>query len=109
MKQTDIYTEALICLRSVSYTHLPKEKFVVHRLCVGDWLQRFFVLGCDAQFNLIVAVNQVEPMRSLSIEMQFNVMVFEDQRFPIAFHGGNGIRIPEDFYDLILRYSEFQR
>ena len=23
-------------------------------------------------------------MRSLSIEMQFNVMVFEDQRFPVA-------------------------
>ena len=48
-------------------------------------------------------------MRSLSIEMQFNVMVFEEQRLPVASHGGNGIGIPEDFYDLILQYSEFQR
>ena len=48
-------------------------------------------------------------MRGLSIEMQFNVMIFEDQRFPAASHGGNSIGIPEDFYDLILRYSEFQR
>ena len=74
-----------------------------------DSLFDFFLLGCDAQLDIIVAVNQAEPMRSLSIEMQFNVMVFEDQRFPVASHGGNGIGIPEDFYDLILRYSEFQR
>ena len=34
--------------------------------------------------------------------MQFNVMVFEDQRFPAAPHGGNGIGLAKDFYDLIL-------
>ena len=41
-------------------------------------------------------------MRGLSIEMQFNVMIFEDQRFPAASHGGNSIGLAEDLYDLIL-------
>jgi len=48
-------------------------------------------------------------MGGLSIEMQFNVMKFEDQRFPVASHGGNGIGLAENLYHLILRYSEFQR
>ena len=55
-----------------------EEKLVVHRPFVGDWLQRFFVLGCNAQLDLIVAVNQVEPMMGFSIKMQFNVMIFEN-------------------------------
>jgi hypothetical protein len=41
-------------------------------------------------------------MRSLSIEMQFNVMVFENQRFPAASHGGNGIGLAKYLHDLIL-------
>ena len=77
---------------------------------VKDELQKVIDLLENGETDTEVVQETLdEAMRGLSIEMQFNVMIFEDQRFPVASHGGNGIRIPEDFYDLILRYSEFQR
>ena len=41
-------------------------------------------------------------MRGLSIEMQLNVMILEDLRFPVASHGGNSIGLAENLYHFIL-------
>ena len=53
----DAFEQAVFIQAGEIDRSIPEEELVVHRLCVGDRPQRFFVMICYAQLDFIVAVN----------------------------------------------------
>lgn len=107
----DFFMMLFICTEEKTLTLNKMENIFIYlkyQITMYSSLSSFFIFCCYTQIAFIVAFNQIEYIMVFSMKMQFNITIFEDQRFSTAFHGGNIIRFTQYFHNIIMRNFKFQ-